>query len=79
LNPINTFEFNNIVGVFEENGLTDLAHKYGLKAVAFNPDNYESWRNLYQLSKSTEEERALAFSNMKRLDPRNPNVGVVNR
>jgi len=79
LNPVNTFEFNNIVGVFETNGLFDLAHAYGLKAVAFNPDSFEAWRNLYQLSRSTEEERVLSVSNMKRLDPLNPKVEAINR
>ena len=79
LNPLNTYEFANIVGVFESNGLTDLAHTYGLKAVVFNKNSYESWRNLYQLSKSTEEERALALTNMKRLDPLNPNVGATKK
>jgi len=79
LNPLTTFEFANIVGVFESNGLTDLSHTYGLKAVAFNQDSYESWRNLYQLSKTTEQERALALSNMKRLDPLNPNVGEIKK
>jgi hypothetical protein len=79
LNPLNTFEFTNIVGVFESNGLTNLSHTYGLKAVAFNKDSYESWRNLYQLSKATEQERALALTNMKRLDPLNPNVGVIKK
>jgi hypothetical protein len=79
LNPLNTFEYNNVVGVFETNGLTDLAHTYGLKAVEFNENSYEAWRNLYQLSKSTQEERALALTNMKRLDPLNPNVGTVNK
>jgi hypothetical protein len=78
LNPNNSYELNSIVGVFEANGLTDLAHLYGVKAVKFNPDNYESWRILYLLSKSTNDERALALSNMKRLDPLNPNVGAVN-
>ena len=79
LNPINTFKFINVVGVLETNDLKDLAHTYGLKAVAFNPDSYEAWRGLYRLSNSTEEERALALLNMKRLDPLNPNLGVVGR
>jgi hypothetical protein len=79
LNPLNTFKFASIVGVFESNGFTDLAHSYGLKAVAFDKDSFESWRNLYQLSKSTDEERALALANMKRLDPLNPNVGVIKK
>jgi hypothetical protein len=79
LNPQNTYKYVNIVGVFESNGLTDLAHTYALKAVAFDHDSFESWRNLYQLSKSTEEERALALANMKRLDPLNPNVGAIKK
>jgi hypothetical protein len=77
LNPLNTFEINNVVGVFETNGLTDLAHKYALKAVQFNPDSYESWRNLYRLSKTSDKERAKALSNMKRLDPLNKLVGEI--
>jgi O-Antigen ligase len=79
LNPLNTYRFANIVGVFETNGFTDLAHSYALKAVAFDKDSFECWRNLYQLSKSTDEERALALANMKRLDPLNPNVGAIKK
>jgi hypothetical protein len=79
LNPLNNFRFINVVGVFETNGLTDLAHTYGLKAVEFNPNSYEAWRNLYHLSKSSNAQRALALSNMKRLDPLNPNPGKVNK
>lgn len=78
LNPINSFEFNNIVGVFESNGFTDLAHKYGLEAVKFNSDNYEAWRNLSQLSKASDIERQLAYENMKRLDPLNSTIGETN-
>ena len=66
----------NIVGVLETNGFGDLAHKYALEAVRFNPDSYESWRNLNQISKSTEAERAQALQNMTRLDPLNPNITV---
>lgn len=75
MNPLNTFEFNNIVGVFETNGLADMAHKAGLEAVKFNPDSYEAWRNLTFLSKSSAAEKSLAFSNMKRLDPLNNAIG----
>jgi len=77
LNPINTFAFNNIVGVFETNNLTDLAYKYGKEAVKFNPDSFEAWRNLSQLSKPSDAERQEAFANMKRLDPRNSTIGVT--
>ena len=77
LNPINTFEFNNIVGVFESNGLTEIAHKAALEAVKFNPDSFEAWRNITLLSKSTETEKSLAYSNMKRLDPLNTTIGIA--
>ena len=78
LNPVNSIEFNNIVGVFETSGLTDLAHRSALKAVNRFPDSFEAWRNLYQLTNTSEIERQLAFENMKRLDPLNPTIGVVN-
>lgn len=77
LNPLNTFAFNNIVGVFETNNLSDLAHEHGLDAVKFNPNSFEAWRNLSQLSKTTDAERQEAFANMKRLDPLNTTIGVA--
>jgi hypothetical protein len=77
LNPLNTFEFNNIVGVFESNKLADLAHEAALQAVKFNPDSYEAWRNLSLISKSTPTEKELAFSNMRRLDPLNTTIGAT--
>ena len=77
MNPLNTFSFNNIVGVFETNKLYDLAYKHGLAAVKFNPDSYDAWRNLSLLSKTSEEERQQAFENMKRLDPLNSSIGVA--
>ena len=75
LNPLNTFAFNNIVGVFETNNLADLAYKHGLEAVKFNPNSFEAWRNLSLLSKTSNAERQKAFANMKRLDPLNTTIG----
>jgi len=73
MNPQSSFKYTNIVGVLETNGFGDLSHKFALEAVRFNPDSYESWRNLSQISKSTEAERVQALQNMSRLDPLNPN------
>jgi hypothetical protein len=75
LNPINSFELANIVGVFESSGLTEMAHKAALEAVKFNPNSYEAWRNITLLSKSTEAEKELAIANMRRLDPLNDTIG----
>jgi hypothetical protein len=77
MNPPNTFKYGQIVGVFESNGFSDLAHKYALKAIEFNPDSYELWRNLTFLKRTTQKEKYLALANMKRLDPLNPTVGVA--
>jgi hypothetical protein len=79
LNPLSTFRFISTVGVFETNGLKDLAHKYALEAVKFNPNSFEVWRNLSQLSKVTNRERELALKNMKRLDPRNPQIPMTDK
>jgi hypothetical protein len=74
MNPLTTFKLINIVGVFETNGFYDLAHKYAIEAVEFNPDSYESWRALSFVKNATEQERSLANSEMKRLDPLNPTL-----
>ena len=75
MNPLNSFKINNVVGVLETNGFQDLALEYALKAVDFNPDNYDSWRTISLITKSSEEQKTLAFDNMRRLDPLNTTIG----
>ena len=74
MNPQNSFKYLSTIQLFEESNLNILAHKYALEAVEFNTDSYDSWRFLYLIKNSTELERAKALSNMKRLDPLNPDV-----
>jgi hypothetical protein len=74
MNPQSSFKYANIVGLLEANGFAELAHKHAIEAVRFNPESYESWRNLYQISKSTNEEKVQALQNMVRLDPLNPTI-----
>jgi hypothetical protein len=52
----------------------DQAHQIAVKAVQYNPDYFDSWKLLYFLSNSTEDEKQAALKNMKRLDPLNPDV-----
>ena len=77
MNPLNSFKINNVVGVLETNGFQDLALEYALKAVDFNPDSYVSWRTISLITKSSEEQKTLAFDNMRRLDPLNTTIGKV--
>jgi hypothetical protein len=74
LNPANSNKYPNAVKLLEESKFYDLAYKYALIGVEFNPNNFDSWKVLYLITNSTAEDKARAMENMKRLDPNNPNV-----
>jgi O-antigen ligase len=74
LNPMNSYKYANAVQLLEGSKLNDLALKYAKVAVEFNPDHFDSWKLLYYVTNSSPEDKALALENMKRLDPKNPNV-----
>ena len=74
LNPHTSFRYGTAADLFESSKLYDLAYKYAKLGVEFNPDSFDAWRLLYLISKSTPQEKALAFENMKRLDPKNKNL-----
>jgi O-antigen ligase len=74
LNPQNSYKYSSAVQLLESSKLYDLAYKYAQAGVEFNPNNFDSWKVLYLISKSTPEDKARALENLKRLDPNNPNV-----
>ena len=74
LNPANTYKYVNAVQLLESSKLFDVSLKYARIGVEFNPGNFDAWRVLYLITNSSPEEKALALENMKRLDPKNPNV-----
>lgn len=74
LNPQSSYKYSSAVQLLESSKLYDLAYKYAQIGTEFNPDNFDSWRVFYFISKSTPEDKARALENMKRLDPNNPNV-----
>jgi hypothetical protein len=69
-----SYKYGIAVQTFAASNLPDLALKYARAAVKFNPDYFAAWQQLYTLPTSTSEEKATAISNMKRLDPLNPDV-----
>jgi hypothetical protein len=73
-NPHNTTKFLTNIEIFEQNNLSELAHKYTLEALAWNSESFDLWRALYLIKSSTPEEKELAVSNMRRLDPLNSEV-----
>jgi hypothetical protein len=74
LNPENVNKYVQAVQLFESNQLPDYAYKYAKIAVRFNPNAFDAWKLLYYISNSTQTDKDLALQNMKRLDPKNPNV-----
>jgi O-antigen ligase len=74
LNPANSHKYATAVQLLESSQLFDIALKYAQIGVEFNSNNFDAWRVLYLIKNSSPEEKALALENMKRLDPKNPNV-----
>lgn len=74
LNPGNSQKYAQAVQLFASSNLMDQAREIALKATEYNPDYFDGWKVLYYLSNATEEEKELALKNMRRLDPRNPDV-----
>jgi hypothetical protein len=74
LNPSDSQRYSQAVQLFASSNLMEQAHEIAIKAVSFNKDSFDAWRILYSLGNSTPEEKKTALKNMKRLDPRNPDV-----
>jgi len=74
LHPSSSERLVNVCAILENSRLFEKAHEYALKATKYNPENFDSWNALYSVKNSTTVEKALALTNMKRLDPNNPDV-----
>jgi O-antigen ligase len=74
LAPLDSSRLAQAVLLLENSKLPDLAYKYAKEGVTFNPDYFDAWRVLYSISKATDVDKADALANMKRLDPKNPDV-----
>ena len=74
LTPRDSARMAQAVILFENSKLPDLAYKYALEGVAFSPNYFDAWRVLYASTKATQADKDLALANMKRLDPKNPDV-----
>ena len=74
LNPADSQRLAQAVQLLASSNLPEQAHAIAIKGITYNPEYFDAWRVLYFLSNSTEAEKAQALENMKRLDPRNPDV-----
>jgi hypothetical protein len=74
LAPQDSARYVEAVQLFERSKLYAQAYTYARKGVEFNPDYFDAWKMLYFVTNSSEADKAEALANMKRLDPRNPDV-----
>lgn len=71
-NPSSSNKYNQAAVTLLNSKLNDLALKYSLIAVDFNPNNSDSWKLIYSNPNATNSQKSLALTNAKRLDPNNP-------
>ena len=69
--PSDSYRMVDIAVLFEQNKFTAQAAEIIREAVKYNPDHFDGWRVMANLSETTPEEKAEAKKNMIRLDPLN--------
>jgi hypothetical protein len=69
--PSDAYRMVNISVLFEQNKFTSQAAEIIREAVKYNPNYFDAWRVMFNLSETTAEEKAEAKKNMIRLDPLN--------
>jgi len=74
LNPLNSPRLANAAVIFQNSNLLPEAKEAALQGIKFNADYFESYLVLYRLPNASKKEKNWAMANMKRLDPKNPNV-----
>jgi hypothetical protein len=74
LSPQNSNRYTFLFQILEQNKLFDLSYKYAKIATEFNPYSFEAWQMLYYSQKSTPAEKAIAKSNLLKMDPLNQNI-----
>jgi O-antigen ligase len=77
MNPASSFKYAQAVDLLQRSNLLVLAHQYALTATKFNPDNFDGWKQLFYLQNATQVEKETALTNLKRLDPLNPDVTQI--
>lgn len=72
--PVEPARMIRVAIALNENKLEDQALQVAVDATERFPDTYDVWVALDSMNKATEEQRAQALSQLKRLDPLNPTL-----
>ena len=72
--PLDPSRMIQVAGTLNENKLEAQGLEVAVDAAESFPDNYAAWSILYSMKSASEEQKAQALAQMKRLDPLNPNL-----
>jgi hypothetical protein len=72
--PVDPSRMILVANALNENKLEDQALKVAIDGVEKFPDNYGVWATLNSMTKATDMQKEQALTQMKRLDPLNPNL-----
>jgi hypothetical protein len=72
--PLDPSRMIQVAGTLNENKLEAQGLEVALDAAESFPDNYGVWAILYSMKSASEEQKAQALAQMKRLDPLNPTL-----
>lgn len=72
--PLDPARMIQVAGTLNQNKLEAQGLDVAVDATKSFPDNYGTWATLNAMKSASEEQKAQAFAQMKRLDPLNPNL-----
>ncbi len=72
--PLDPSRMIQVAGTLNENKLEAQGLEVAVDAAESFPDNYAVWAILYSMNSASEEQKAQALAQMKRLDPLNPTL-----
>lgn len=72
--PLDPLRMIQVASTLDQNNLGQQGLKISIDSAEKFPDNYGAWATLYAMKSASEEQKAQALTQMKRLDPLNPNL-----
>ena len=72
--PLDPSRMIQVAGTLNENKLEVQGLEVAVDAAESFPDNYAVWAILYSMNRASQEQKAQALAQMKRLDPLNPTL-----
>jgi O-antigen ligase len=72
--PLDPLRMIQVASTLDQNNLGQQGLKISIDSVEKFPDNYGAWATLYAMKSASAEQKVQALTQMRRLDPLNPNL-----